>query len=708
MKKILIIGFVLFIITLYVGQNLILDLKDTVEIDPEIKESSSVVSDDLIITIGQNSSSLGMHSNIAFDIYMYNNGTYTVNFEKISVDTTSTNIAVISSNADQLTSVSIGQNKSVKAEVAALDSQTVQTVDLVLIIDVSGSMGEELSSVQRELTKLIDSLSSEIPDLRIGAIFYGSTRYSEFPTRSESNYIDLTSDYSRVRSLVNSFSASGGTEPWGDALYLAKTFNWRSHAQKLIILVGDEDCDPGDHVGTDSSSSMYNGSELLAAVTELKDLGVMISTVVCENPDRYTAHQFQWISQYTEGQSVYLPDLERGENPISLPALIQEWTLELSREFSNWFIVKAEWKDPTDTLVSAEAKTHLWLDFAAPSVIYFEKVIPKGLNMFDVYLFAEVADFSPIEDVTLYHDSIGDTFTASEMEYDNSSSLYFTVISDLSRGTNLSFFFKCSDILKNSEFSPQYWLVVNYQQKIVGKMTIIPVEEGESVCSLLTVNTELTYKLWMTGDFNLSKLSVTLVDNETQSIISLSFDDSNLFNEKCDEWYRVLEYDLGTKTYLLNITIPVLENTSINSLEYTWILSKSINNHSITANMTEIERKHLYKWIVEENLNLYFDYTPTSDLVVRGDVYLLNWTYIGSFTALEAIELSSGTYYVIVEGQLRTGFYRVILSEGTPHVTDMYYQYDSSAPGFGFISTIAPIIGVVLVSLGLRKRKRKR
>ncbi len=704
MKKLVIIGVVILVIALYVGQNLILDVNNKKSFESGIKESSIVISDDLVISIAQNSSSLGIHSNIAFDIYMYNNGTYTVNFEKISVSTTSTNIAILSNNADQLTSVDIGQNISFHAEITAIDSQPVQTVDLVLVIDVSGSMGEELSAVQNELTNLIDTLADEIPDLRIGAIFYGSTRYSEYPTRSESNYLDLTSDFSRVQTLINSFSASGGKEPWGDALYLAKYFSWRVGSQKLIILVGDEDCDPGDYVGTDSSASMYNGSELLSVVTDLKNLGVKISTVVCENPDRYTAHQFQWISQYTGGKSVYLPDLERGEDPISLPALIQEWTLELSREFSNWFLVKAEWKDPTDTLVSAEAKTHLWLDFAAPSLIYFEKVIPKGSDIFDVYLYAEVLDFSPIEKVLVYHDGSGDVLTSSVMEYDNSSSLYYTLIPGLTRGKNLSFFFKCSDILKNAEFSREYWLSVNFQEKMLGQMTIIPVKPEESVCSLLTIQEESSVKLWLSGNSSLTEISVFLFDNETQTTNYTSSRSSSFFNERLDLWYRILEFDLNSQTYLLNVTIPSLNTTSLSTLEYTWISSHSIYNHSVTANMTEIERKHLYRWNVEENLNLYFDYTPTSDLVVRGDVYFLNWTYIGSFTALEAIELQPGTYYVIVEGQLRTGLYRVILSEDTPEVTDMYYG--ASASGFDFLLAIIPLIFVGTGVLGIKRWKR--
>ncbi|MHA1978382.1 MAG: vWA domain-containing protein [Candidatus Hodarchaeales archaeon] len=703
MKKIATIIIMLFIMTVYISQNLILDVSGLELVDLKTEKSDSIISEDLIIDISQNSSSLGIHSNINFEVDLTNNGSYTIVINTISVNTTSTNIEILSNEANQITSLNRETSQSFNVVISAIDSQPAQSVDLVLIVDVSGSMGEELQSVQTELTELINTLSAEIPDLRIGAIFHGSTRFSEYPTRSESNYLDLTSDFSSVSTLINSFSASGGTEPWGDALYLAKSFSWRPNSQKLIIMVGDEDCDPGDHVGTESSASVYNGSELLSVVTDLKNMGTIISTVVCEGPDQNVANQFQWISRFTGGKSVYLPEMQNGETPISLPSLIQEWTLELSREFSNWFSVSVEWKDFTNTLLTAGAKAHFWVDFAAPSLTHFTKVIPSGKNVFDVYLYAEVVDFSPIGTVVLYHDGIGDLVTASPMEFDNSSSLYFAIIPNLQRGKNVTFFFKYSDILKNSEFSPQYWILVNYQPKIFGEKTIVPVSPEESIFSLLTISTTLSAKLWLSGNSNLSKISVSLRDNDTLSEEYPSTKEFNHHNDLLNHWYRVLEFELSAQTYLVNLTIPSTSPDQLTTLEYTWVVSKSVSTDSVTSNMTDVVKKHLYKWNVSEKLNIFVDYTPASDLVVRGDVYHLNWTYIGSFTVLEALELPSGTYYVMIDSQLRTGEYRVILSEEEPEVTDRYYG--ASAPGFDYMFGLISLILIGWVLLKVRRKE---
>ena len=209
----------------------------------------------------------------------------------------------------------------------------------------------------------------------------------------------------------------------------------------------------------------------------------------------------------------------------------------------------------------------------------------------------------------------------------------------------------------------------------------------------------------MSGDSNLSEVFVRVLDNDTLSKEFSPVKNSYYHNEALNHWYRVIEYDLSAETYLLNITIPSTGTEQLNTLEYTWIISKLVTSTSVTANMTDVVKKHLYKWIVEESLNIFVDYTPASDLVVRGDVYHLNWTYVGSFTVLEALALPSGTYYVMIDSQLRTGTYRVILSEEEPEVTDLYYG--SSAPGFDFILALLSLILFGAMILPLKGRRTK-
>ncbi|MHA2276008.1 MAG: vWA domain-containing protein, partial [Candidatus Kariarchaeaceae archaeon] len=289
----------------------------------QFNASTPIFSDKILIDISQNATGIGMHSAINFNIEIHNNGSTIARELNIALSTTTPEIQISPTSNFQISELL--ENTSLTLDVSAdlSTSEITQAVDLVLIVDASGSMGEEIISVQEELTDLIDTLSVEIPDLRIGVIIYGSTIYSEYPMSSTNNYLDLTTEFENVKYFINSFRAGGGTEPWGDALYLAETFTWRNNAQKLIILVGDEDCDPGRIIGNGVSGSWYNGTELLSIVTQLKEIGVIINTVVCENPDNHVTHQFQWISEFTSGTSVFLPDLLNGETPITLPQIIQ-------------------------------------------------------------------------------------------------------------------------------------------------------------------------------------------------------------------------------------------------------------------------------------------------------------------------------------------------------------------------------------------------
>jgi hypothetical protein len=452
-------------------------------------------------------------------------------------------------------------------------------------------------------------------------------------------------------------------------------------------------------------------------VSELKELGVIISTVVCENPDENVEHQFRWISTFTGGKTVFLPELERGEVPISLPEIIQEWTIELSREYSNWLIVDVEWQDMDGQEFYNSSKAHFWLDFSYPSIVYYEKVVPSGPDVVDIHLYAEVLDFSPIAHVSVYHNGYDatlrmytessnrgggarGTWNVNQMEYDNSTSLYFTTITGLSRGYNLSFFFEAADILKNAGKSPHYWIIADYQTKQWGEKTITPITNGESLYSLIEFQTDEPAFLVLTGEFDLSSVSTLLTSEDEQSF--LAYSDKTIRKSESNDSYRILEYSLTEGSYFLNLTMPISTENKLTTLEYTWVQATSLSNQSMSATMDEKVRVHFYKWIVDNDTNIVVAYTPESDLVVRGSVFHANWSYIGDFSVIDAIPLAAGSYYVLIEAKLRTGSYEVILTDEVPNISDRYYA--TATPGFELYFTITAFL---ILGLFIHFRRRK-
>lgn len=669
-----------------------------------INKSNIEISEDIVISIDQNAISLGQQSEIDFAINITNVCSDTLYNININVNSTSSDINIAPNSLSQAV-LDIEDEIFFHTYANIIDPTTIgsTSVDLVLCIDSSGSMGEEIVSVQSELTEIITTLEVEIPDLRIGAISYGWNKYSEYPMSSENNYIPLTTDFINLKEFIDTLYASGGVEPWGDALYLANTWEWRDEANKLVIMIGDEDCDPGRIVGSESSSTVYNGTELFSVVNSLKEKGVVINTVVTENPDRNVEEQFQWISSYTEGKSVYLPEIESAADPMSLPDLIQEWTLELSREFSHWIKVFVCWTDMDGNNFYNTAEAHFWLDLASPSILHFESIKSAGEGNYNVEIIAEVKDFSNITNVAIYHNAEG-IWSVESMDYSEKNSVYLKTFLNLPLNFNLTFFIEAVDIHGNVGSSLKHWLLVMPAERKIGENNYLFLNAEETEETLFSSQKDDDYYLWVKSSENKSyTLTVQNIDESTTILNPTQIVELDYY----ENGSKLLLYKFEMQNKMYTLLITANDNISHQlSIEYCWLEEKNAYDQSVEGIMTEEIRKTLYKWEVTECGYLYIDYTPYSDLVVKGDVYYENWTYMGNITISNFLNITtSGTYYVIIHGILRTGDYRVIINEEQPYVTDMYYNA-SNASGFEF--TIFPFVMFLFFirSLILKKRER--
>jgi hypothetical protein len=115
----------------------------------------------------------------------------------------------------------------------------VRKLDLALVVDVTGSMGDELNYLQSELRTILDRLSQRHRDLdiRIGFSFYRD-QGDDFVTLTS----PLSGDFDLAQSLLAQQRANGGgdyEEAMQDALVRAAKLDWRSDAVKTVLLVGD-------------------------------------------------------------------------------------------------------------------------------------------------------------------------------------------------------------------------------------------------------------------------------------------------------------------------------------------------------------------------------------------------------------------------------------------------------------------------------------
>lgn len=120
-------------------------------------------------------------------------------------------------------------------------SARIPDLDLVLVMDTTGSMHREIAAVQRSLLGMVKVLKRLAPSLRVGFVAFKDSGEvyvtRSFPLRNmDRRGIGL------LRNFVGGLEASGGgdyAEPVGRALREATRMSWRDNAQGRIVLVGD-------------------------------------------------------------------------------------------------------------------------------------------------------------------------------------------------------------------------------------------------------------------------------------------------------------------------------------------------------------------------------------------------------------------------------------------------------------------------------------
>ncbi len=110
-------------------------------------------------------------------------------------------------------------------------------VDVMFVVDTTGSMSDELSFLQTELTDIIGALPQQQSDINVGLVFYrdyGDT----YVTRA----YDFSEDLNSSQLNLNQESAAGGgdyPEAMDQALEAALRADWRENSRKLLFLLAD-------------------------------------------------------------------------------------------------------------------------------------------------------------------------------------------------------------------------------------------------------------------------------------------------------------------------------------------------------------------------------------------------------------------------------------------------------------------------------------
>ena len=132
----------------------------------------------------------------------------------------------------------LSRDRTVQLSVDARAERPRQ-LDLALVIDTTGSMGDELRYIQSELRSIVDWLGRELPgvDVRVGLIVYRD-QGDEYVSR----VFPLTGDVQQLQGALAAQSANGGgdyPEAMQVAMAQAYDLDWRRDAVRVAMLVAD-------------------------------------------------------------------------------------------------------------------------------------------------------------------------------------------------------------------------------------------------------------------------------------------------------------------------------------------------------------------------------------------------------------------------------------------------------------------------------------
>ncbi len=109
-------------------------------------------------------------------------------------------------------------------------------LDVVLVIDGTGSMNLIIDDVKAKMAQLIQSIHRLVPIARVGIVVYGGDKD---PLQVQ----PLTLSPQKLEDFLSRITAKGGEE-WEENMYGATQFavdkmDWKPYAKKVIVLVGD-------------------------------------------------------------------------------------------------------------------------------------------------------------------------------------------------------------------------------------------------------------------------------------------------------------------------------------------------------------------------------------------------------------------------------------------------------------------------------------
>ena len=190
-----------------------------------------------------------------------------------------------------------GQKSSVEVRLAQARQAQQARLDLVFLVDATGSMDDEIDKLKTSLRSITDEVAHlpSHPDLCLGLVAYRD-RGDAFFVRSH----DLTNDVNAFQDVLNALQAGGGgdePEAMNEALHEAvHHISWRGEqTTRMLVLVADAP----PHL--DYGGPQYD-DDMMAALGR----GIKIMAVGASGLNKQGEYIQRQMAQYTGGRFIFL------------------------------------------------------------------------------------------------------------------------------------------------------------------------------------------------------------------------------------------------------------------------------------------------------------------------------------------------------------------------------------------------------------------
>jgi hypothetical protein len=172
------------------------------------------------------------------------------------------------------------------------------TLDVQLVIDTTGSMGDEISYLQTEFDAIAQTIQTKYPQ---ASQRWSLVLYKDVADGYTVRWFDFRSDTREFRGKLGSASAGGGgdfPEAPDQALGIAHRLSWRKDdaTARVVFWVAD-----APHHDADAN-------HLAQAVRRARDKGIHIYPVASSGIDERAEHAMRSTAQLTGGRYIFLTD----------------------------------------------------------------------------------------------------------------------------------------------------------------------------------------------------------------------------------------------------------------------------------------------------------------------------------------------------------------------------------------------------------------